>query len=83
MFMLSTASTQSTIGWAGVAPPKRLSDYRPFPFAIPRVELNVVVDRPDSVQVTAELHLEPSDCEIAVPLVLRGVDLELISIAFV
>tara|TARA_B100000614_G_scaffold180038_1_gene160962 strand:+ start:170 stop:2836 length:2667 start_codon:yes stop_codon:yes gene_type:complete len=81
MFMLSTASTQSTIGWAGVAPPKRLSDYRPFPFAIPRVELNVVVLRPDSVQVTAELHLEPSDCETAVPLVLRGVDLELVSIA--
>ena len=79
--MLSTASTQSTIGWAGVAPPKRLSDYRPFPFAIPRVELNVVVLRPDSVQVTAELHLEPSDCETAVPLVLRGVDLELVSIA--
>ena len=79
--MVSTASSESAISWAGVAPPKRLSDYRPFPFAIPRIELNVVVHQPSSVLVTADLHLEPSDSKAATPLILRGVDLELISIS--
>ena len=79
--MVSTASSESAISWAGVAPPKRLSDYRPFPFAIPRIELNVVVHQPSSVLVTADLHLEPSDSKASTPLILRGVDLELISIS--
>ena len=79
--MVSTESPQSTVSWAGVAPPKRLSDYRPFPFAIPQIELNVVVHQPDSVSVTADLHLEPSEAEATTPLVLCGVDLELISVA--
>ena len=79
--MVSTPSSESTINWAGVAPPKRLSDYRPFPFAIPKIELNVVVHQPDSVLVTADLHLEPSDLMASTPLMLRGVDLELISIS--
>ena len=79
--MDSTASSESTISWAGVAPPKRLSDYRPFPFAIPRIELNVVVHQPDLVLVTADLHLVPSESKAATPLILRGVDLELISIS--
>ena len=79
--MVSTASSESAISWAGVAPPKRLSDYRPFPFAIPRIELNVVVHQPSSVLVTANLHLEPSDSKASTPLILRGVDLELISIS--
>ena len=78
--MVSTASPESSVAWAGVAPPKRLCDYQPFPFLIPRVQLNVVVDQPDSVQVTADLQLEPVDREASIPLVLRGVDLELISI---
>ena len=79
--MVSTPSSESTINCAGVAPPKRLSDYRPFPFAIPKIELNVVVHQPDSVLVTADLHLEPSDLVASTPLMLRGVDLELISIS--
>ncbi len=79
--MVSTASPESAISWAGVAPPKRLSDYRPFPFAIPRIDLDVVVHQPDSVLVTADLHVEPSDQEASTPLILCGVDLELVSIA--
>ena len=81
MSMVPTASPQSTVDWAGVAPPKRLSDYKPFPFSIPRIELNVVVHQPDSVLVTSDLHLEPSDSDSSTALVLRGVDLELLSIA--
>ena len=79
--MVSTASPESAISWAGVAPPKRLSDYRPFPFAIPRIDLDVVVHQPDAVLVTADLHVEPSDQEASTPLILCGVDLELVSIA--
>ncbi|WP_170953547.1 aminopeptidase N [Synechococcus sp. UW179A] len=79
--MVSTASSESTTSLAGVAPPKRLSDYRPFPFAIPRIELNVVVHQPDSVLVTANLYLEPAETRATTPLILRGVDLELVSIA--
>ena len=79
--MVSTASSEPTISLEGGTPPKRLSDYRPFPFAIPRIELNVVVHQPDSVLVTADLHLEPADSKQTAPLILRGIDLELISIA--
>ena len=79
--MVSTASPESTVSWAGVAAPKRLSDYRPFPFAIPRIGLNVVVHQPDSVLVTADLDLEPCDQKVSTPLILSGVDLELVSIA--
>ena len=69
--MVSTASPDSTV---------RLSDYRPFPFRIPSIDLNVVVGA-DAVLVTADLKVEPRDGQTSTPMELRGVDLELVSIA--
>ena len=69
--MVSTASPDSTV---------RLSDYRPFPFRIPSIDLNVVVGA-DDVLVTADLKVEPRNGQTSTPMELRGVDLELVSIA--
>ena len=68
--MVISSSPQSTI---------RLQDYRPFPFKIPRVELNVVI-QDDHVLVRADLHVEPV-LPSEQPLRLQGVDLALISVA--
>ena len=69
--MVSTAAPQSTI---------RLSDYRPYPFRIPAIDLNVVVG--DAlVTVTAAFQVEPMDAVASTAMQLRGVDLELVSIA--
>ena len=69
--MVSTAAPQSTV---------RLSDYRPYPFRIPAIDLNVVVG--DAlVTVTAAFQVEPMDAVASTAMQLRGVDLELVSIA--
>ena len=58
----------------------RLSDYKPFPFVVPNVALDVVVQE-RLVQVTCQMNLEPQlQTGASQPLVLRGVDLELIEI---
>ena len=58
----------------------RLSDYKPFPFVVPNVALDVVVQE-RLVQVTCRMNLEPQlQAGASQPLVLRGVDLELIEI---
>jgi aminopeptidase N len=69
--MVSTSTPQSTI---------RLSDYKAYPFRIPSINLNVVVQH-DEVLVTADLQVEPLDSSKSVAMQLCGVDLELISIA--
>ena len=68
--MVTTPSPQPSV---------RLEDYRPFPFKIPNTELNVVIQQHD-VLVTADLHLEPV-LQSSEPLLLQGVDLELISVS--
>ena len=69
--MVSAAAPQSTV---------RLSDYRPYPFRIPAIDLNVVVG--DAlVTVTASFQVEPKDAVASTAMQLRGVDLELVSIA--
>ena len=68
--MVTTPSPQPSV---------RLEDYRPFPFRIPKTELNVVIQEHD-VLVTADLHLEPV-LQSPEPLRLQGVDLELISVS--
>ena len=58
----------------------RLVDYRPFPFALPSVSLDVQIQE-QGVQVTSALAFEPQlGVGACVPLELRGVDLELIAI---
>jgi aminopeptidase N, Escherichia coli type len=57
----------------------RRSDYRPYPFAIPRVELEFDLDAA-ATQVTARLHVVRQD-DTDAPLVLDGEDLELLSVA--
>ena len=69
--MVSTTAPQFTV---------RLSDYRPYPFRIPAIDLNVVVGDP-LVTVTADFQVEPKDGVASTAMILRGVDLELISIA--
>ena len=60
------------------AAPVRLADYTPWPFALPDIHLNVDV-RADHVLITSRLQLEPQ--RPGSPLVLRGVELEIESIA--
>ena len=68
--MVSAAAPQPTV---------RLSDYRPYPFRIPAIDLNVVVG--DAlVTVTAAFQVEPKDAVASTAMELRGVDLELVSI---
>ena len=69
-FMVTSPSPQQSV---------RLEDYRPFPFRIPKTELDVVI-QDDAVLVTADLHLEPVQ-DSSEPLRLQGVDLALISLA--
>lgn len=62
----------------------RLCDYRPYPFLIPTIALDVVIgDR--QVQVTSVLRIEPRsdqapDDQVTETLELRGVELELVSL---
>ena len=60
------------------AGPVRLADYKPWPFDLPTVDLDVQIQT-DYVVVTSHLSLEPR--QAASPLLLQGVDLELLSIA--
>jgi len=60
------------------AGPVRLADYKPWPFDLPTVDLDVQIQS-DHVVVTSHLSLEPR--QAGSPLVLQGVDLELLSIA--
>lgn len=69
--MVSTSTPHSTI---------RLSDYKPYPFRVPSIDLNVVVVD-QLVTVTAEFQVEPKNGSDPTALQLRGVDLELLSIA--
>ena len=77
MAPLSTSSDQTS---AVV----RLCDYRPYPFWIPTIDLDVVIgDR--EVQVTSVLRIEPRsdqalDDQVSETLELRGVALELVSL---
>ena len=68
--MVSTPSLQTSV---------HLEDYRPFPFKIPRIELNFDIQKQD-VLVKADLHFEPV-LQSSEPLRLQGVDLDLILIA--
>ena len=69
--MVSTSTPHSTI---------RLSDYKPYPFRVPSIDLNVVV-LDQLVTVTAEFQVEPKNGSDPTAMQLRGVDLELLSIA--
>ena len=69
--MVSTSTPHSTI---------RLSDYKPYPFRVPSIDLNVVVVD-QLVTVTAEFQVEPKNGSDPTAMQLRGVDLELLSIA--
>jgi len=69
--MTPTASVESGI---------RLSDYRPYPFRIPTIDLDVQIGERE-VQVTSRLRLEPVPDRQPRDLELRGVDLQLLSIS--
>lgn len=56
----------------------RLADYTPWPFALPKIALEVDL-RGDHVLVTSHLSLEPLSTNV--PLILRGVDLKLDGLA--
>ena len=54
-----------------------LSDYRPYPFAVPSVKLDVMV-HDELVQVTCSLTVEPVvSAGVSEPMVLKGVGLDL------
>ncbi|MEI2418045.1 aminopeptidase N [Orrella sp. JC864] len=55
-------------------------DYRPYPYEIPRIELEFDLD-PDSTKVLARLQVRRKNPDDAAPLVLQGEDLELVSVA--
>ncbi|MGC6483929.1 MAG: aminopeptidase N [Synechococcus sp.] len=58
----------------------QLSDYRPYPFAVPTVALDVVVQE-RLVQVSCRMEMEPRSTQgVSEPLQLRGVDLELMDV---
>ena len=59
------------------AAPVRLADYRPWPFDLPTIQLDIDI-RPNDVLVTSRLEIEPRGRAEA--LQLRGVDLEICSI---
>ncbi|MFM1900646.1 MAG: aminopeptidase [Cyanobacteriota bacterium] len=66
--MTHTASLDSVV---------RLADYKPYPFSIPSISLDFRIEE-RLVQVTSSLQVAPLvDSQ---PLILRGVDLELLSI---
>ncbi|MED5165544.1 MAG: hypothetical protein VX683_06905, partial [Cyanobacteriota bacterium] len=56
----------------------RLADYRPYPFHIPNIELDVVVEE-QHIAISSFMQIEPA-LTSKVPLVLPGLDLELDSI---
>ena len=58
--------------------PIRLADYTPWPFALPKIALEVDL-RGDHVFVASHLSLEPLSTNV--PLILRGVDLKLDGLA--
>ncbi len=63
-----------------LAPTIRLKDYKPFPFRIPSVDLDVVIGS-GSVQVTCRMELIPVLGSELQPLELQGIDLALESIS--
>ena len=56
----------------------RLADYSPYPFKIPNIDLDVVVEE-QHIVISSSMQIEPV-LTTKVPLVLQGVDLELDSI---
>ena len=56
----------------------RLADYKPYPFQIPNIELDVVVEE-QHIAISSSMQIEPV-LTTKVPLVLQGLDLELDSI---
>ena len=56
----------------------RLADYRPYPFQIPNIELDVVVEE-QHIAISSSMQIEPA-LTTKVPLVLQGLNLELDSI---
>ncbi|HGY5556020.1 MAG TPA: aminopeptidase N [Prochlorococcus sp.] len=63
----------------GLNSPILLKDYSPYPFCIPSIELNFVVED-QYVNISSSMQIEPVS-DTPVPLLLKGVDLELNSIA--
>ncbi|MDP6193445.1 MAG: aminopeptidase N [Prochlorococcaceae cyanobacterium ETNP18_MAG_1] len=63
----------------GVNGPIRLGEYVPYPFLIPTIELDFIVED-DVVRVSSCMRVEPRSA-VSVPMLLKGNDLELESIS--
>ncbi|HGY5555223.1 MAG TPA: aminopeptidase N, partial [Prochlorococcus sp.] len=63
----------------GLNSPILLTDYSPYPFLIPSIELDFVVED-KYVNISSSMQVEPVS-DTPVPLMLKGVDLELKAIA--
>ena len=54
--------------------PVLISDYRPYPFKIPSIKLDIYIFD-GYVQISSLMKVEPV-LEVSVPLVLKGIDIE-------